>query len=170
MTFPVKITLKQLHVFFTVNIELSGPIMSFLQLRHIQEAESKSTLVKHWGYANRVLPCTNDAGSCEYLDAVYWMHDTSRHYTFILWVCIGFVFIIAITARLLKPVSNVSSRAGSKAQKLLSSSWYYRSWRGCQSSIRKWLLPESFVGFFGHVTRLQLLVLGILLAYIVTFS
>lgn len=144
--------------------------MSLLEPRHIQEVDSNSTLVHHWGYADRVLPCTSDAGSCEYLDAVYWMHDTSMLYTFVLWAVIAFVFVIAVTLRLLKPVSKVSPNAGSSAQKSTSSSRYYRAWRGVQSSMRKWLLPESFVGFFGHVTRLKLLVLAILLVYLLIFS
>jgi hypothetical protein len=45
--------------------------MDALKARHIQVADNTSYYVPHWGYVDRVLPCTNDAGSCEYLDAVY---------------------------------------------------------------------------------------------------
>jgi hypothetical protein len=45
--------------------------MDTLKSRHIQVADNTSYYVPHWGYVDRVLPCTNDAGSCEYLDAVY---------------------------------------------------------------------------------------------------
>lgn len=45
--------------------------MEAIEARHIQMADNTSTMEPHWGYVARVLPCTNDAGSCEYLDAVY---------------------------------------------------------------------------------------------------
>lgn len=48
--------------------------MEVLNARHIQMADNTSRLEPHWGYVDRVLPCTNDAGSCEYLDAVYVSH------------------------------------------------------------------------------------------------
>jgi hypothetical protein len=73
---------------------------SFVSKRHIADAAtSNSTIQPHWGYVVRILPCTNDAGSCEYLDAVYWMHDISMLYTFILWAAIGFVLISVATLR-----------------------------------------------------------------------
>jgi hypothetical protein len=143
---------------------------SFFHSRRIQEADNTSTLIPHWGYASRVLPCTNDAGSCEYLDAVYWMHDTSMLYAFILWAVIGFAFIVAIALRLLKPASKAPRTIVSEDKDPAATSSYYQSWRGIQGSMRKVLLPESFVGFFGHVTRLQLLVLAILLFYLLIFS
>ena len=143
---------------------------SFFHPRHIQEADNTSTRVPHWGYASRVLPCTNDAGSCQYLDAVYWMHDTSMLYTFILWGVIGFAFMVAIALRFLKPASKAPRTIVSEDKDPAASNSYYRVWRGIQGSIRKVLLPESFVGFFGHVTRLQLLVLAILLFYLLIFS
>jgi len=86
---------------------------SLLLRRHIQEADNNTTFVYHWGYGNRDVPCTSDAESCAYLDAVYvccslgffkveacyllgqslpdtnnsqWMHDVSMLYTFIVWV------------------------------------------------------------------------------------
>lgn len=71
-------------------ILLSFYIPSFLditslQLRHIADpATSNSTLKTHWGHATRILLCANDAGSCAYLDGVYWMHDVSMLYTFIM--------------------------------------------------------------------------------------
>lgn len=148
-----------------------GVIMSFsIQPRHIQEADSNSTLVPHWGYASRVLPCTNDVGSCEYLDAIYWMHDTSMLYTFVLWAVIGFVFLTAIALRLFKPVLTAPKTLGSESKTLPASSSYYRAWRGIGGTLSKKLLPESFVGFFGHVTRLQLLLLAILFGYLLIFS
>lgn len=81
---------------------------SFLSRRHIADpATSNSTIQSHWGYVERILPCTNDAGSCEYLDAVYWMHDVSMLYTFILWAAVGFVLVFIATLRV-KPPSILS--------------------------------------------------------------
>lgn len=51
--------------------------MEAIEARHIQMADNTSTMEPHWGYVARVLPCTNDAGSCEYLDSVYVSHHAS---------------------------------------------------------------------------------------------
>lgn len=73
----VPLRLFILGVFFSISqgyrhrgIYLTG-IMEVVTARHIQMADDSSMLEPHWGYVDRVLPCTNDAGSCEYLDAVY---------------------------------------------------------------------------------------------------
>lgn len=146
--------------------------MASLDVRHIQEADNTSTLQAHWGYPNRILPCTNDAGSCEYLDGVYWMHDISMLYTFIMWAVIGGLSLIAIALRFFKPISRQEPRSQDSEVQLKpnAASSYTRIWRGTQAFFRRWLLPESFVGIFGHVSRLQLLVLGILLGYLLIFS
>jgi hypothetical protein len=139
--------------------------------QHIQDHASAENVELHWGYPDRVVPCTNDAGSCEYLDGVYWMHDVSMLYTFIMWAVIGGVLVIAIAVRCLKPSPKKTVQVrGSESQNTTGSSAYYRGWRGVQVSLRRWLLPESMVGFFGHVTRLQILVLAILLGYLLIFS
>lgn len=41
---------------------------------------------------------------------------------------------------------------------------------GIQASMRRNLLPESLVDFFGNVTQLQLLILAILLGYLLVCS
>jgi hypothetical protein len=83
--------------------------MAHLQERaHIQDHSSAKVLQGHWGYPDRVLPCTNDAGSCEYLDGVYWMHDVSMLFTFILWAVIGGILLIVIAFRRLNPTSKTS--------------------------------------------------------------
>lgn len=146
---------------------------SLVRRQHIQHADAESKLEPHWGYANRILPCTNDHGTCEYLDGVYWMHDTSMLYTFIMWAVIGFLLISAIGIRLVKPSGKrvtMSSTEGEGQKNESSPSAAYRTWRSIQASTRKWLLPEGFVKFFGHVTKLQLLVLFILSAYLIVFS
>ncbi|KAM3072722.1 hypothetical protein ACMFMF_007055 [Clarireedia jacksonii] len=148
-------------------------MMDALKSRHIQVADNTSYFVPHWGYVDRVLPCTNDAGSCEYLDAVYWMHDISMLYTFILWAVIGGLLAIFIILRFLRPTgkgSTASPDAENQTSTGSSNGWYYRAWRGTQASLRRYLLPESFASIFGHTTRLQILTLAILSGYLIVFS
>ncbi|KAG4029302.1 hypothetical protein MFRU_016g00580 [Monilinia fructicola] len=145
--------------------------MEVVTARHIQMADDSSMLEPHWGYVDRVLPCTNDAGSCEYLDAVYHTHDISMLYTFILWAVIGGIILILSTLRLIKPSWKTTQIGDAEIQKSTAvSSWYYRAWRGTAATFRRHLLPESFVSFFGHVTRLQVLILAILLGYLLIFT
>ncbi|KAF7905351.1 uncharacterized protein EAF01_005872 [Botrytis porri] len=146
--------------------------MDAIEARHIQMADDTSTMEPHWGYLARVLPCTNDATSCEYLDAVYHIHDISMLYTFILWAVIGGILIILTTLHFIKPSGTASTKArDSEIQSSVgNSSWYYRAWRGTTAAFRRYLLPECFIKFFGHVTRLQVLILAIILGYLLIFT
>ncbi|KAI9642830.1 hypothetical protein NHQ30_008563 [Ciborinia camelliae] len=146
--------------------------MEVIEARHIQMADSSSIMEPHWGYVDRVLPCTNDAGSCEYLDAVYHSHDLSMLYTFILWAVIGSLIVILAAFRLMKPSGKTITKArDSEIQSSAGiSPWYYRAWRGTTATFRRYLLPEICVKFFGNVTRLQILILAILLGYLLIFT
>lgn len=145
---------------------------SVLQTRHIQDYSSADSLEPHWGYFSRVLPCTNDAGSCEYLDVVYWMHDVSMLYTFIMWaVIVGILFIWAFYIRVAPSRRQLSTNPHhNDAVAAPRQSWFYRSTRSMQVALRRHLLPESLIGIFGRVTRLQVLVLAILSGYLLVFS
>lgn len=121
--------------------------------RHIQDFNNASNLEPHWGYADRVVPCTNDAGSCAYLDLVYWAHDVGMIYVGAAWALIGgLVLIWAFAHR-----SHLSS---SRLPRTLS------------ALKRKYLLTEFRAGrwLFGRTTRLQVVVLGIIVAYLTVFS
>lgn len=142
------------------------PCQPLLEMVHIQDFTNASNLEPHWGYVGRILPCKNDIGSCEYLDGVYWMHDVSMLYTFILWAVIGFLLLAAIAIRILKPVQPWSSSAIVNRNEREIGSFYYRSWRSIQAILKRRLLPESF----GSITRLQMTVLVILLSYLLIFS
>lgn len=147
--------------------------MLSLTYKHIQEASNTSVLEPHWGYVSRILPCTNDVGSCEYLDAVYCMHDISMLYTFILWAFIGLTLIVVLAVRVSKAVcSSWSANKGGHDGQISRRrpSPHYRAWRAAQTISTKWLLPKGLTRFFGNVTRLQLLVLAILLGYLLIFS
>lgn len=144
-----------------------------MERRHIQNESEATLLIPHWGYADRVYPCTSDTGTCEYLDAVYWMHDVSMLYTFIMWIALAGIFALWIMLRFMKPARIATeSKTGEKLSLSTSDSIdnaFYRGTRAFASSTRHYLLPESPIRFFGHVTRLQLLILAILVGYLAIF-
>jgi hypothetical protein len=63
--------------------------MLFLFARYIQDFIDANALEPHQDYADRVVPCKNDAGSCQYLDVVYHSHDLGMLYSGIIWATIG---------------------------------------------------------------------------------
>jgi ferric-chelate reductase len=147
-------------------------IMSLLSKRgNIQDYENADKVIYYWGYASRVVPCANDAVTCEYLDFVYSSHITSVLYSFIMWYSIGGVLILLILIRVAKPKSRRQFQLSEMAVDAAAAkeSLIYRARRGIQASFRKRLLPEGLVRWFGHVTRLQLLVLAILTGYLTIF-
>jgi hypothetical protein len=130
-----------------------------LAARHIQDGAG--TAVHYWGYATRYLPCTNDPGSCEYLDSVYGNHEKSMIYTFVMWAIFGTMLLAMVFARLLRP----NKRYGGGARQ----SFYYRLVRSVSAIVRRYLAPE-YLRVFKYTTRLQVLVLAILCTYLVVFS
>ena len=103
-----------------------------LAARHIQTDSDVEYTIDYWGYAVRNFPCTNDAGSCEYLDAVYGNHYTSMIFTFVLWAVLGALLLLTLLSRLIRP----QRRDGVK-QSLL-----YRLVSLGSSTIRRLLMPE----------------------------
>ena len=140
--------------------------------QHIQDHASATNVVYHWGYASRVVPCTNDVGSCEYLDGVYWMHDVSMLYTFIMWAVIAALIAIFVFIRVIAPSARKRSLATKSSEEQVEEGEpaFYRAWRGTQASLRRRLLPEGLVKVFGRVTRLQILTLAIISGYLLIFS
>lgn len=147
-----------------------------MQRRHIQDESSAQALEHHWGYADRVVPCTNDAGTCEYLDAVYWMMDMSMLYTFILWAVIGGLLALWVFLRFAKPSRKLFHRVfqgkedlEAPASRDLQSS-VYRAYRTTVVALRRWLLPETLRSIFGNISRLQVLILACILVYLLVFT
>ena len=65
--------------------------------RHIQDESLAKYLEPHFGYPSRSRPCINDPGSCDYLDNVYWMHDVSMLYSYIMWgVILGILAVLSL--------------------------------------------------------------------------
>ncbi|KAL1953498.1 hypothetical protein VTO42DRAFT_2751 [Malbranchea cinnamomea] len=141
-----------------------------IQGRHIQDHDTAESVIPHWGYPERVMPCANDPGTCEYLDAVYWMHDVSMLYTFIMWAVIGGILFILVAVRIAKPRRTITQSLEPEAQVAYSKSLHVRAWGTVGAFCRRRLLPESLHSIFGHVTRLQLLVLAAILTYLLIFS
>lgn len=142
-----------------------------LTVRHIQNMSEASSLQHHWGYADRAIPCTNDAGSCAYLDVVYHSHDLSMLYCGIMWATIlGLLLVWALyhcssskSKEVLEPVSkgeqpHVSLGTVERIKVSLAS---YR---------RQYLLDEFARPIFGRTTRMQILVLATLTGYLIVFT
>lgn len=141
---------------------------------HIQHPDADSTYEPHWGYAERVLPCTNDIGSCQYLDAVYGAHDRGMIYTAILWATIlGVVFVWAVGRRAWpspKADTVVPGSEESAAAVKTPNSTSLRLKRTIASFSRRYLLPDATRAIFGRTTRLQVLVLSILAGYLLIWT
>lgn len=132
-----------------------------LQPRHIQDHDSENTYIRYWGYASRVVPCENDEGSCEYLEAVYWMHEVSMRYTFIMW---GVLLGIAIVWLIIR-----GWRMGGSTKSM--GTWFDKLADGLGRVKRKWLIQETpFQWMFGRTSRLQVAILAVMSAYLTIFS
>ncbi|KAI1347428.1 ferric reductase like transmembrane component-domain-containing protein [Xylaria sp. FL0043] len=136
--------------------------------RHIQNYSEADSLEPHWGYFSRAVPCTSDAGSCEYLDLVYHSHDLSILYSGILWsVILGVVFLWTIGRRVWDPSRDDALVSGSVYSKRSSGTRFIRA--SC-AYVRGSLLPDASRPIFGRTTRLQVLILAVLAAYLFIFS
>ncbi|KAL5628409.1 hypothetical protein BROUX41_003157 [Berkeleyomyces rouxiae] len=136
---------------------------------HIQDFASATQLEPHWGYADRVIPCTNDAGSCEYLDLVYGSHDRGMIYTGVFWLTVAFILICCAVNRymVLSRAVPLDSALEAKAQP----GGFFRAKAALQSHLRRYLLPNNPLRFvFGHVTRYQVAVFGLFLIYMTIWS
>ncbi|PYH91655.1 ferric-chelate reductase [Aspergillus ellipticus CBS 707.79] len=137
--------------------------------RHIQDFSSDSALEYHWGYVARQVPCTKDAGTCAYLDAVYHGHDISMLYSFILWaVIVGILFLWVVSRHFIQFTRTPSSPLKPSPQPAL-----YRLNRTIRCLTRHRLLPETsplLSWAFGHTTRLQILTFLILSTYLLVFT
>ncbi|CBX96143.1 hypothetical protein IAQ61_001317 [Plenodomus lingam] len=139
---------------------------------HIQNFSEASTVQPHWGYADRVLPCTNDPGSCAYLDVVYHSHDLGMYYTGIIWATIGGILIIWAVGRHFasSQPSGVPMPVEAGEQVRHTRSSFERLQRALPAYARHHLLPDAARPIFGRVTRTQVLTLLVLTGYLTIFS
>lgn len=150
---------------------------SILRRQHIQNFSEASQLEPHWGYAYRVVPCTNDPGSCAYLDVVYDAHDTGMLYTGIFWATVlGILLIWGIGRRVFparEPVDDLLAQLSTNEStpQRPKPSFLSRSFGAVASSVRHHLLPTAPLrNIFGHTTRLQLVILAVLTSYLSIWS
>ncbi|KAI8931548.1 hypothetical protein NX059_011203 [Plenodomus lindquistii] len=139
---------------------------------HIQNFSDASAVEPHWGYADRVMPCTNDPGSCEYLDVVYHSHDIGMYYTGIIWATIGGILLIWAIGRhfAASQPSGVRLPAESGEDVKQNRSSFERLQRAIPAYARQYLLPDAARPIFGRVTRTQVLTLVVLTGYLAIFS
>lgn len=165
-----------------------------LEPRHIQNLSAAASLEPHWGYADRAVPCTNDPGSCAYLDVVYSSHDRGMIYSGIFWLTVGGILLVWALGRRIFParephddlVAQLSrprekqpqppiSPSTTESQRPLHTSppksTLARLFTSLASTTRHYLLPTTpLTLIFGRTTRLQLLILSILTGYLTIWS
>lgn len=139
---------------------------------HIQNFSEASAVEPHWGYADRVVPCTSDPGSCAYLDVVYRSHDLGMYYTGIIWATIGAILVLwAVGRQWMHPrPSGVQIPIDTGEGVKQSRSTLEKFQRAFASHARYYLLPDAARPIFGRVTRTQVLVLVVLAGYLTLFS
>ncbi|KAF2746610.1 ferric-chelate reductase-like protein [Sporormia fimetaria CBS 119925] len=139
---------------------------------HIQNMSEANALEPHWGYADRVVPCTNDPGSCAYLDVVYRSHDVGMYYTGIIWATIGGILLIWAVGRQFgrRQASGVQLPGQDGEQPKVRKSALERMRKAIPAYVRQYLLPDAARPIFGRTTRTQVLVLVVLAAYLTVWS
>lgn len=147
-------------------------IMNTLAARHIQNMSEAASLEPHWGYANRAVPCTNDKGSCEYLDVVYHSHDLGIWYAGIFWATVGgILFLWGIGRRLYPSPRADECLPGASGEQLQAAPGAVQRFKNSVSSYRRqFFLPEALRPIFGRTTRLQVVILLTLVGYLTVWS
>ncbi|CEH15986.1 Ferric reductase, NADH/NADPH oxidase and related proteins [Ceraceosorus bombacis] len=138
-----------------------------LLARHIQNFSEAASLQPHWGYAARALPCTNDAGSCAYLDTVYRSHDLGMLYVGIFWALLVAVLLLYTIAHRCTITVTSTSRGGGRDGAAASS--LQRAASAARTWTRSKLMPDIQIASF-RATRQQVLVFAILLGYVTVFT
>ncbi|EFQ32875.1 ferric reductase like transmembrane component [Colletotrichum graminicola] len=149
---------------------------SQLAARHSQNMSEAASSRSHWGYMDEPVPCAGDKPTCEYLDLVYNSHDQSVLYVGILWVLIGAIFLAwAVGRQAFSPPSdaNIISTAlleGDSDARTTDRGFFYRLRHAATSFTNRYLLRDCIRPIFGQTTRLQVLILAVLAAYLLVFS
>ncbi|OLN86303.1 Ferric/cupric reductase transmembrane component 2-like protein 6 [Colletotrichum chlorophyti] len=143
-----------------------------LAARHIQNMSEAASLEPHWGYADRAIPCTNDPGSCAYLDVVYGSHDLGMLYVGIFWCLIGGILLVWAVGRRAMPSLSEEDvlRAAVLEDTRASKSFSNRLRQTISAATNRYLLPDCLRPVFGRTTRLQVSILAVLSGYLLIFS
>jgi predicted ferric reductase len=161
-----------------LSVALSSPRASvnmaaeMLAPRHSQNLSEATAVEHHWGYADRMIPCTSTPDDCAYLDLVYRSHDLSMLYSGIMWAIIGGILLLwAVSrhfARSQPSGVHLPTEVGEGVPQGRSAS--ERLQRAIPSYARRYLLPDAARPIFGRVTRTQVLTLAVLTGYLIVFS
>jgi hypothetical protein len=149
---------------------------TMLLSRHIQNMSEAEYLEFHWGYASRAVPCTNDPGSCDYLDVVYHSHDLGMLYCGILFAAIvGMLLVWAIGRQSLLRTSQQKKPPNlqpdtEQDHRTRQKSWAARLADSVATLRRQYLLSEPLRPIFGRTTRLQIVILLCLTGYLTIFT
>jgi len=84
-----------------------GPLSARQHSHDVPEGETWET--EHWGYYTRTHPCTNDPGSCDYLDYAYWSHDQGMIYVAAIWGVLVVALFVMLVSQIL-PGHKATSR------------------------------------------------------------
>ncbi|KAG7102791.1 Ferric reductase transmembrane component 4 like protein [Verticillium longisporum] len=149
-------------------------------------AEVETTQIWHYGYHPRTLPCTADQANCDYLDALWEANDLGMVYSGILWLIAGAVLLLvavgrrSLLSRRTRPFvfTTTSDKSEDESAPLTatehskspSPAVVSRPLRAAAATARSYLLPDSIRFIFGRTTRLQVLILAILVVYLTIFS
>ncbi|KAK1779515.1 ferric reductase NAD binding domain-containing protein [Copromyces sp. CBS 386.78] len=122
----------------------------------IQNFTGESNMEPHWGYAYRVVPCKNDAGSCAYLDAVRLGASSGG----------------GNASKYEMPCEQENLLTGEVTTRPRQVGRLTRMGRAVGATGRRYLLSSKGVwkGVFGQVTRLQVLILLVLVGYLTIWS
>jgi hypothetical protein len=137
---------------------------------HIQNFTDASSLEPHWGFGGRVVPCTNDKGSCAYLADIYHSHDLSMLFSGVIWLTIAGILFVWTLARHLLPSRRADEEFLVPRQRNKSPSAMTRLRQATLAYSRRYLLPEFARPVFGRTTRYQAFVLFALFSYITIFT
>jgi predicted ferric reductase len=137
---------------------------------HIQNFTDASSLEPHWGFGGRVVPCTNDKGSCEYLADIYHSHDLSMLFSGVLWLTIAGILFVWTLARRLLPSGRADEEFLVSRRQVSSSSAMTRFKNATLAYSRRYLLPDCARPVFGRTTRYQVFVLLSLFSYVTIFT
>jgi ferric-chelate reductase len=145
--------------------------------QHIQDHDAAESVIHHWGYADRVVPCVNDPGSCTYLDVVYDAHDVGMVYTGILWASIGGILLIwALVRRALPPLSaryqqqTLAAAGEIEAGRRRPEGTVTRLRHALWAHLNRFFLTDMWRPVFGRTTRLQVTILAVFAGYLTIFS
>lgn len=142
--------------------------------RHIQNHSEGGDTEPHWGYADRIVPCKVDAGSCEYLDVVYSSHDRGMLYMGVLWATILAILLVwALLWRASRPSStalHVPLDAENTEKRSASDGAFSKLKRTTSAFARRYFLADANHFLFGRTTRFQVFILAVLSGYLLVWT